>query len=91
MVKFKYRVNTFLSSCWAFIASLAFSSGAVGRALCVLRRAAEYVVRATANLANPVKAEWKIIERMCSDIIRVKFNVFGRHPRNTGALSSPLL
>lgn len=91
MANFYPRVSTFFAGCWAFIASLTFDSFSLSRALCTLRRAVRYVVSATARYALPEKAEWRIVERMCSESAREKINVFGRHPRNTGALCSPLL
>ncbi len=85
------RIFTFLTGCWAFVASISFDHFSVSRALCTLRRVVECVVSSTANLAVPEKAEWRIVERMCSESMREKINIFGRHPRNTGALCSPLL
>ena len=91
MAKFYPRISTFLTGCWAFIASLSFDHFSVSRALCTLLRVVQSVVSATANHAAPEKAEWRIVERMCSESMREKINIFGRHPRNTGALCSPLL
>lgn len=91
MIQFKHRFQGILSCCWAFIASLSFDSVSIGRALSALRRVVDYVVSATASPATPVKAEWRIIERMLSESLREKINVFGRKPRSTGALCSPLL
>ncbi|WP_247175009.1 hypothetical protein [Escherichia coli] len=91
MAKFYPRISTFLSGCWAFIASISFAHARIKRAVCTLRRMVEHVVSATARHALPEKAEWRIVERMCSESVREKINVFGRHPRNTGALCSPLL
>ncbi|AWQ42491.1 hypothetical protein CAL61_05665 [Enterobacter hormaechei] len=85
------RIFTFMTGCWAFIASISFDHFSVSRALCTLRRVVERVVSATANHAVHENAEWRIVERMCSESVREKINIFGRHPRNTGALCSPLL
>lgn len=91
MIQFKNRIHTFSSGCWAFIASLTFDSFSVSRTLSVLRRAVEYVVRAAAYQFTSVKAEWRIVERTLSESLREKINVFGRQPKSTGALCSPLL
>lgn len=85
------RILTFLTGCWAFVASISFDHFSVSRVLCTFRRVVERVVFSAANHALPEKAEWRIVERMCSESVREKINVFGRHPRNTSALCSPLL
>lgn len=58
----------------------------------LVRRLADYVVKATASVraVTPV-AEWRLIERLCSRAVREKLNTFGRDPRSTGALSAPCL
>lgn len=91
MVKFYSRISTFLSGCWAFIASLSLTSDIISRSAFSLRRMVERVISAVAVKITPEKADWRIVERMCSESVREKINVFGRHPRNTGALCSPLL
>lgn len=91
MAKFYPRISTFLSGCWAFIASFSLVDGIFSKAARTIRRLVEHVVSATARHKLPEKAEWRIVERMCSESVREKINVFGRHPRNTGALCSPLL
>lgn len=91
MANFSRRFSSFFAGCWAFIASLSFDYFSLSRTLCTVRRAVEYAVKATALNLLPAKAEWRIIERMCSDSAREKINAFGRHPRSTGALCSPLL
>lgn len=91
MAKIYPRISAFFAGCWAFIASISFSTVSVGRAVCALRRVVERVISATARNDLPEKAEWRIVERMCSESVREKINIFGRHPRNTGALCSPLL
>ena len=91
MVKFYSRISTFLSGCWAFIASLSLTSNIISRSAFSLRRVVELVISAVAVKTTPEKADWRIVERMCSESVREKINVFGRHPRNTGALCSPLL
>ncbi|HAT2747122.1 TPA: hypothetical protein I8372_004766 [Citrobacter farmeri] len=84
-------MSTFLTACWGFIASFSLEHFSVSRVLCTLRRVVEHVVSAIAYRSVPEKAEWRIVERMCSESVREKINIFGRHPRNTGALCSPLL
>lgn len=91
MAKFYPRITAFLAGCWAFIASLSFDNFSLSRTKCTLRRAVEYVVSAASLSALPDKAEWRIVERMCSEDVREKINIFGDHPRSTGALCSPLL
>lgn len=91
MAKFHSFTSTFLSGCWAFIASLSIASFSISRTVCTLRRVVERVISAVALNASPEKANWRIVERMLSESVREKINVFGRHPRNTGALCSPLL
>ena len=91
MAKFYPRISTFLSGCWAFIASFSLTSDIISRTAFSLRRVVERVVSAVAVKASPENADWRIVERMCSESVREKINVFGRHPRNTGALCSPLL
>ena len=91
MAKFYPRISTILSGCWAFIASLSIASFSISRMAFSLRRVVERVISSVAVKASPEKADWRIVERMCSDSVREKINVFGRHPRNTGALCSPLL
>lgn len=91
MVKFYSRISTFLSGCWVFIASLSLTSDIISRSAFSLRRVVERVISAVAVKITPEKADWRIVERMCSESVREKINVFGRHPRNTGALCSPLL
>ena len=91
MVVFKYRFNGILLGCWAFITSLSFESFPIARVLSSLRRVAGYLVSAASYQANPVRAEWRIVERILSESVREKINVFGRQPRSTGALCSPLL
>lgn len=91
MDKFYPRITSFFAECWAFIASISFESFTLRRTLCTLRRAVEYMVSATSRNALPDKAEWRIVERMCSEGVREKLNIFGHYPRNTGALCSPLL
>ena len=91
MAKFYPRISTFLSGCWAFIASLSLTSDIISRAAFSLRRVVERVISLVAVKATPERAHWRIVERMCSESVREKINVFGRHPRNTGALCSPLL
>lgn len=91
MAKFYPRISTFLSGCWAFIASLSLTSVFISRTAFALRRVVERVISAVGVKTAPEKADWRIVERMCSENVREKINVFGRHPRNTGALCSPLL
>lgn len=91
MANFYPRISTFISGCWAFIASLSFVNVSITRTACTLRRVVERLISATTLNTLPEKAEWRIVERMCSESVREKINVFGRHPRNTGALCSPLL
>ncbi|WP_438404401.1 hypothetical protein [Citrobacter freundii] len=91
MAKFYPRISTFLSGCWAFIASLSLTSDIISRTAFSLRRVVERVISLVAVKATPERAHWRIVERMCSESVREKINVFGRHPRNTGALCSPLL
>jgi hypothetical protein len=85
------RIFTFLTGCWALVASLSLTSFSISRTVCTLRRVLERVISAVAVKTTPEKADWRIVERMCSESVREKINVFGRHPRNTGALCSPLL
>lgn len=85
------RIFTFLTGCWAFIASLSLTSDIISRTAFSLRRVVERVISLVAVKATPEMAHWRIVERMCSESVREKINVFGRHPRNTGALCSPLL
>lgn len=85
------RIFSFLTGCLAFVASLSLTSFSVSRTVCTLRRVVERVISAVAVKTAPEKADWRIVERMCSESVREKINVFGRHPRNTGALCSPLL
>lgn len=91
MAKFYPRISAFLSGCWAFIAYLSLNSDIISRAAFSLRRVVDRVISAFAVRTAPEKADWRIVERMCSESVREKINVFGRHPRNTGALCSPLL
>ncbi|ENL7677746.1 MULTISPECIES: hypothetical protein [Enterobacter cloacae complex] len=91
MAKFYPRISTFLSGCWAFISSFSLTSVIIGRTAFALRRVVEHVISAFAMKIAPEKADWRVVERMCSESVREKINVFGRHPRNTGALCSPLL
>lgn len=91
MSKFYPRISTFLSGCWAFIAHLSLTSVIISRTAFALRRVVERVISVFAVKASPERAHWRIVERMCSESVREKINVFGRHPRNTGALCSPLL
>ncbi|MED5734145.1 hypothetical protein [Enterobacter ludwigii] len=91
MAKFYPLISTFLSGCWAFIASLSLNSVFISRTAFALRRVVERVISAVGVKTAPEKADWRIVERMCSENVREKINVFGRHPRNTGALCSPLL
>ncbi|EFG0142862.1 hypothetical protein BLY22_002496 [Escherichia coli] len=91
MAKFYPRISTFLSGCWAFIVSLSRTSDIISRTAFSLRRVVERVISVFAVKASPERAHWIIVERMCSESVREKINVFGRHPRNTGALCSPLL
>lgn len=85
------RIFTFLTGCWAFIASLSLTSDIISRTAFSLRRVVERVISTVAVKTVPEKADWRIVEQMCSESVREKINVFGRHPRNTGALYSPLL
>ncbi|RNW02550.1 hypothetical protein C4Z17_006440 [Enterobacter hormaechei subsp. steigerwaltii] len=85
------RIFSFLTGCLAFVASLSLTGFSVSRTVCTLRRVLERVISAFAVITAPEKADWRIVERMCSESVREKINVFGRHPRNTGALCSPLL
>ena len=91
MVKFYSRISAFFSGCWAFIASISLTSDIISRTAFSLRRVVERVISATARHNFPEKAEWRIVERMCRETVREKINIFGRHPRNTGALCCPLL
>ncbi|EQC3016953.1 hypothetical protein [Citrobacter freundii] len=91
MVKFYSRISAFLSGCWVFIASLSLTSDIISRTAFSLRRVVEFVISAVAVKTKPENADWRIVERMCSETVREKINIFGRHPRNTGALCSPLL
>lgn len=91
MAKFYPRISTFLSGCWAFIASLSLTSDIISRTIFSLRRVVERVISAVALKASTQRADWRVVERMCTESVREKINVFGRHPRNTGALCSPLL
>ncbi len=91
MANFYPRISTFLSGCWAFIASLSLTSDIISRTAFSLRRVVERVVSAVAVKASTENADWRIVERMYRETVREKINVFGRHPRNTGALCSPLL
>ncbi len=91
MARFYPRISTFLSGCWALIASLSLTSDIISRTAFSLRRVVERVISTFAVKTAPEKADWRIVERMCSESVREKINVFGRHPRNTGALCSPLL
>jgi hypothetical protein len=90
MAKFYPRISTFLSGCWAFIASLSLAATSSSHSILAApgggARYFTVVVKASTERAN-----WRIVERMCSENVREKINVFGRHPRNTGALCSPLL
>ena len=63
----------------------------VSRAVSKLRRVVERVISAVSVKTSPEKADWRIVERMCSESVREQVNIFGRRPRNTGALCSPLL
>ena len=85
------RIFSFLTGCLAFVASLSLTSVSVSRTVCTLRRVLDRVISAIAVKITLEKADWRIVERMCSETVREKINVFGRHPRNTGALCSPLL
>ena len=85
------RIFSFLTWCLAFVASLSLTSFSVSRTVCTLRRVLDRVISAIAVKITLEKADWRIVERMCSETVREKINVFGRHPRNTGALCSPLL
>lgn len=91
MAKFYPRISAFISGCWAFIASLSFGCITITRTIGTLRRAVEHVISATTWNTLPKKADWRVVERMCSENVREQINVFGRHPRNTGALCSPQL
>lgn len=91
MANFSRRFSSFFAGCWAFIASLSFDCFSLSRALCTVRRAVEYAVKATALNLLPVKAEWRIIERMCSDNVREKINVFGRNPTSSSNAASSTL
>ncbi|MFT2166410.1 hypothetical protein ACMV58_21790 [Citrobacter freundii] len=91
MVKFYSHISAFLSGCWVFIASLSLTSDIISRTAFSLRRVVEFVISAVAVKTQPENADWRIVERMCSETVREKINIFGRHPRNTGALCSPLL
>ena len=91
MAKSYPGITSFFAGCWAFIASMSFDSFTLSRTLRTLRRAVEYVVSATSQNALPDKADWRIVERICSEGEREKINIFGRNPRSTGALCSPLL
>ncbi|WP_334354041.1 hypothetical protein [Enterobacter hormaechei] len=91
MANFYPCISTFLSGCWAFIASLSLTSDIISRTAFSLRRVVDRVISVVAVKAAPERAHWRIVERMCSESVREKINVFGRHPRNTGALCSPLL
>ncbi len=85
------RIFTFLTGCWAVVASLSLTSFSIIGTVYTLRRVLKRVISAVALDASPEKANWRIVERMCSESVREKINVFGRQPRNTGALCSPLL
>lgn len=91
MVNLYHRCSGFISACWAIIKTFSFGEISVSRAFTGLRRAVKYVFKVVTSHALPQKAEWKIVERMCSEGVREKVNIFGRRPRNTGALCSPLL
>ncbi len=91
MAKFYPRISTFLSGCWAFITSLSLTSDIISRTIFSLRRVVERVISAVALKASTQRADWRVVERMCTESVQEKINVFGRHPRNTGALCSPLL
>lgn len=91
MAKFYPRISTFLSGCWAFITSISLTSDIISRTIFSLRRVVERVISAVALKASTQRADWRVVERMCTESVREKINVFGRHPRNTGALCSPLL
>lgn len=91
MTKLYHRISTFLSGCWAFITSISFAIFSFGSTACSLSRGLWRAISALAPKFLPEKAVWRIVGRMCSESVREKINVFGRHPRNTGALCSPLL
>lgn len=91
MVNLYRRCSVFISACWAIITALSFDVNPLERVLTTLRRVVECAFKAATGHTLPQKAEWKIVERMCSESVREQVNIFGRRPRNTGALCSPLL
>lgn len=91
MVSLRHMCSRFISACWAIITSLSFDDISVSRAVSKLLRVVERVIFAVSVKSSPEKADWRIVERMCSESAREKINIFGRRPRNTGALCSPLL
>ena len=91
MVSLHRLCSRFISACWAIITTISFGDISVSRVVSKLRRVVERVISAVSVKASPEKADWRIVERMCSESVREQVNIFGRRPRNTGALCSPLL
>lgn len=91
MVSLRHMCSRLISACWAIITTISFGDISVSRVVSNLRRVVERVISAVAVQASPENADWRIVERMCSESVREQVNIFGRRPRNTGALCSPLL
>ncbi|HBV6755442.1 TPA: hypothetical protein MD817_001565 [Klebsiella oxytoca] len=91
MAGFYHRIAGIFTGCWDFMVSLTTSMSISNRFYGVCWRVINYVIKRTSSRPALVIVQWRIIERMCSETIREKLNIFGRNPRNTGALSSPLI
>ncbi|MGM8835697.1 hypothetical protein ACS6JN_22750 [Enterobacter hormaechei subsp. steigerwaltii] len=91
MAGFHHRIVSAFIGCWAFVVSLTSTMDFIHRLDTWCVRVLNYVVKRTASRPAAVIAQWRIVQRMCSESIREKLNVFGQRPRSTGALCSPLI
>lgn len=86
--RFAFRI---ICSCLSALSFLAFDVLHIDRALKIAGRTLKSVKATACSWMKPDLIHWRIIESMFSNYSREKINTYGRHPRGTGALNSPVM
>lgn len=80
-----------ISACLAALSFLAFNILHIDRAWKIAARILKSVKATSSSWMKPDLIHWRIIESIFSNYSREKINTYGRHPRGTGALNSPVM